>query len=60
MQHLPHDGKKDLRDGAHVCSHSEGATAVSGDQFGEQKYIKQGKQAGGMKGISTNPEQVAI
>eukprot|EP00745_Piridium_sociabile_P013977 TRINITY_DN2058_c0_g1_i7.p1 TRINITY_DN2058_c0_g1~~TRINITY_DN2058_c0_g1_i7.p1 ORF type:complete len:474 (+),score=89.64 TRINITY_DN2058_c0_g1_i7:286-1707(+) len=60
MQHLPHDAKKDLLDGAHVCRHSEGSAAVSGDQFGEQTYIKQGKQAGGMKGISTNPEQVAV
>jgi hypothetical protein len=60
MQHLPQDAKKDFLDGAHVCRHSEGAAAVSGDQFGEQTYIKQGKQAGGMKGISTNPEQVAV
>ncbi len=60
MQHLPHDAKNDFLDGAHVCHHSEGAAAVSGDQFGEQTYIKQGKQAGGMKGISTNPEQVAV
>jgi hypothetical protein len=60
MQHLPQDAKKDLLDGAHVCRHSEGSAAVSGDQFGEQTYIKQGKQAGGMKGISTNPEQVAV
>jgi len=28
MQHLPHDAKKDLLDGAHVCRHSEGAVAV--------------------------------
>jgi len=60
MQHLPYDAKKDLLDGAHVCRHSEGAAAVSGDQFREQTYPKQGKQAGGMTGISTNPEQVAI
>ena len=44
----------------HVCRHSEGSAAVSSDQFGEQTYIKQGKQAGGMKGISSNPEQVAV
>ena len=30
------------------------------DQFGEQTYIKRGKGAGGMKGISTNAEQVAV
>lgn len=60
MQNLPQDAKKDLLDGAHVCRHSEGAAAVSGDQFGEQTYIKQGKQAGGMKEISTNPQQVAV
>jgi hypothetical protein len=60
MQHLPQDAKKDLLDGAHVCRHSDGAAAVSGDQYGEQTYIRQGKAAGGMKGISTNPEQVAV
>ena len=30
------------------------------DQFGEQTYIKRGKGSGGMKGISTSPEQVAV
>ena len=60
MQHLPQDAKNDFRNGAHVCRHSEGSAAVSSDQFGEQTYIKQGKQAGGVKGISTNPEQVAV
>ena len=29
------------------------------DQFGEQTYIKHGEEAGGLKDISTNPEQVA-
>ena len=37
MQHLPHDAKKDLLDGAHVCRHSEGSAAVSGDQFGNRR-----------------------
>ena len=60
MQHLPQNAKQDFLDGAHVCHHSEGAAAVSSDQFGEQTYIKQGKQAGGLKGISTNSEQVAV
>ena len=40
MQHLPQDAKKDLLDGAHVCRHSEGASAVSSDHFREQTYIK--------------------
>jgi hypothetical protein len=57
---FPQDAKKDLLDGAHVCRHSDGAAAVSGDQYGEKTYIRQGKEAGGMKGISTNPEQVAV
>ena len=35
-------------------------TAVPADQFGEQTYIKRGKGSGGMKCISTNPEQVAV
>ena len=30
------------------------------DQFGEQTSIKRGKGSGGMKGISTSPEQVAV
>ena len=30
------------------------------DQFGEQTYIKRGNGSGGMKGISTSPEQVAV
>lgn len=60
MQHIPEVAKKDFLDGAHVCRHADGAPAVSSDQFGEQPYIKQGKQAGGLKRISTNPEQVAV
>ena len=60
MSSLSNDAKADLLSGAHVCRHSEGAAAVSSDQFGEQTYIKQGKQAGGLKGISTNCNQVAV
>ena len=30
------------------------------DQFGEQTYIRRGKGAGGLRGISTNAEQVAV
>ena len=59
MQHLPQAAKKNLINGAHVCRHSEGSPVVSADQFGEQTYSKQGKLAGGMTGISVNPEQVA-
>ena len=40
--------------------HSDGAAAVSGDMFGEQTCIKQGKGVKGMKGISTNSEQVTV
>ena len=60
MQHLPDTAKDELLAGSHVCRHSDGAAAVSADMFGEQTCIKQGKGAGGMKGISTNPEQVAV
>ena len=60
MQHLPATAKDDLLAGNHVCRYSDGAAAVSGDMFGEQTCIKQGKGVGGMKGISTNPEQVAV
>ena len=47
MQHIPLDAKQDLINGSHVCRHTEGAAAVSEDQYGEQTYIKQGEQAGG-------------
>ena len=60
MQYLPHAAKLDLLKGAHVCRHPNGGTAVPADQFGEQTYIKRGKGAGGMKGISTITEQVAV
>jgi len=60
MQHLPSVAKDDLLGGSHVCRHTDGEPAVSADMFGEQTYIRQGKGAGGMKGISTNPEQVAV
>ena len=33
---------------------------MSADRFGEQTYIKRGKGSGGMKGISTSTEQVAV
>ena len=36
------------------------AIQMSADLFGEQTCIRQGKGAGGMKGISTNPKQVAV
>ncbi len=52
--------KQDLLNGPHVCRHTEGAVAVSGDQHGEQAYNNQGKQAGGLKDISTNPQEVAV
>ena len=61
MQHIPPDAKQDLLNGSHVCRQIDRAAAVSGDQYGEHThvYITQGKQAGGLKGISTNHEQVA-
>ena len=58
--HLPQRAKEDLLAGAHVCRNSDEGTAVPADQFGEQTYIKRGKGYGGMKGISTSPEQVAV
>ena len=60
MKGLPQEARKDLMEGCHVCRHTNGAPAVSSDQFGEQTYIKQGKGSGGLKGISTDPELVAI
>ena len=43
-----------------MCRYSDGWESVSADQFGEQTYIRQGKCAGGLKGISTNAYQVAV
>ena len=60
IEHILQEGKTDLLAGAHVCRHSDGGTAVPGDQFGEQTYIRSGKGAGGMNGIPTRPEQVAV
>ena len=60
MENLPTEAKTDLLNGAHVCRHSDSQASISADQFGEQTYIRQGKGAGGLKGISTNQEQVAL
>ena len=60
MQNLPAAAKSDITSGAHVCRHSDGCETVSADQFGEQMYIRQGKGTGGLKGISTNGDQVAV
>ena len=57
---MPENARRDLEKGCNVCHHSNGAPGVSSDQFGEQTYIKQGKGLGGLKGISTNDEQVAV
>ncbi|KAL8573957.1 hypothetical protein ACOMHN_029404 [Nucella lapillus] len=59
-ENLPKAAKGDLLNGAHVCRHSDCGTAVPADQFGEKTYIKRGKGAGGLKGISTNAKQVAV
>ena len=62
VENLPTAAKIDLMKGAHVqvCRHSDGGTAVPADQFGEQTYIRRVKGAGGLRGISTNAEQVAV
>ena len=59
-ENIPTAAKDGLMKGAHVCRHSEGGTAVPADQFGEQTYIRRGKGAVGLRGISTNAEQVAV
>ena len=33
IQHIPLEAKQDLLNGAHVCRHTEGTAAVSGDQY---------------------------
>ena len=60
MEHLPQRIKENLLAGAHTCRHSGGGTAMPADKFGEQTHIKRWKGSGGMKGISTSPEQVAM
>ena len=57
VENLPTAAKNDLMKGAQ-CRHSHGWTAVPADQFGEQTCIRTG--AGGLRGISTNSEQVAV
>ena len=60
VENIPTAGNNGLMKGAHVCRHSDGGTAVPADQFGEQTYTRRGKGAGGLRGISTNAEQVAV
>ena len=38
----------------------DGELGVASDQFGEQTFIRQEKQAGGLKGLRTKAEQVAV
>lgn len=44
----------------HAYRHSDGNQAVPADQFGKETYSKQGKGAGGLRGISRNDEQVDV
>ena len=60
IESLPTAAKNDLMKGAYVCRHTDGGTAVPADPFGEQTYIRRGKDAGVLRGISTNEEQVAV
>ena len=60
IENLPTTAKNDLVKGAHICRHTDGGTAVPSEQFGEQTYIRRGKGAGALRGISTNVEQVAV
>ena len=60
IENLPTTPKNDLVKGAHRCRHTDGGTAVPVEQFGEQTYIRRGKGAGVLRGISTNVEQVAV
>ena len=60
IENLPMAAKNDIVKGEHICRHTDGGTAVPADQFGEQTYIRRGKGAGVLRGISTNVEQVAV
>ncbi len=51
--------KQDL-EGTHVCRHMEGTAAMSGDQYGEQTYIREVHRAGGLNATPANPEQVVV
>ena len=56
MQHIPLDANQDLLNGSHVCRHTEGAAAASGDQYGEQTYVYQtGKPSRGTEGHIDQP-----
>jgi len=39
IKSLPHDARKDLLNGCHVCRHANGAPAVSAEQFGGGRPI---------------------
>ena len=60
IDNMPTAAKNDLVKGAHICRHTDGGTAVPADQFGEQTYIRRGKGASMLRGISTNVKQVAV
>ena len=60
MQNLPAAAKSDIMNGAYVCQPTDGGQSVSAVQFGEQTYIRQDKGTGGLKGISTNADKVAV
>ena len=44
----------------YVVTQTAGRQSVPADQFGEQTYIRRGKGAGGLRGISTYAEHVAV
>ena len=46
VENLPTTAKNDLMEGAHVCRHSDGGTAVPADQFGEHSSGEGRVQAG--------------
>ena len=56
IENLPTAANNDLVKCAHIYRHTDGGTAVPADQFGEQTYIRRGKCAGVLRGISTNVE----
>ena len=50
MQHTQHDVKEELLNGAHVCRHTEGAAALSGDQYVEHTSIPNRENKPGTEG----------
>ena len=60
VENIATAAKNGLLKGEHVCRHSDGGTPVPADQFGRTNIHQAREGADGLRGISTNAEQVAV